>query len=355
MGGRLVVAAFLAAAAGCQGSDSLGGPGKTGSGGTTGTGGGAGGYPMPTGTGGTATGGTGCGGSNVQSGPLKPIPPNVLILMDRSASMNGDADGASCPGGCGASSKWSVLTAAVENLMAQYPQIHWGLALYGSDDACGVGIGPVVGNAAGTAGMISAALAATTLGGEAPTGDAVTNAVADLEMVTDELPRELLLVSDGHSGCFGDAGTSEAVTTIGLTWSEDQFPTFVLGPAPGADTTASAALEQMAEAGGEPGPIAGRAYYTPTEIGPGFAPLVSCMLAVPLLPDGVSEVAVSVTLDGQPTKVPQDPTNGWTFRNSAMQAIILHGSYCAAVTSGTATDVTFFYVCDSAGPITIGG
>ena len=41
------------------------------------------------------------------------VPPDILILLDRSGSMNEDLSGMSCTGGCGAMSKWSITTAAL--------------------------------------------------------------------------------------------------------------------------------------------------------------------------------------------------------------------------------------------------
>src|ERR1700689_3740890 len=110
------LAASLAACAGCFGGESLGN--HTGAGGSGGS--------SPTGGVGGDVGGTsgGIGGDigpgepfcGVGTTPVQPPTSDVLILMDRSSSMNDDSNEMTCTGGCGATSKWSLLSAAVENL-----------------------------------------------------------------------------------------------------------------------------------------------------------------------------------------------------------------------------------------------
>jgi hypothetical protein len=272
--------------------------------------------------------------------------------MDRSSSMNDDSDGTSCAGGCGANSKWSLLSTAVDDLVALYPRIIWGLAFYASDDACGTDVGPVIPLGPDQAGSIAAALGAATLGGEAPTGDAITSAVADLQVVNDGHAKYILLVSDGHSGCAGDAGTAEAAVSIAGAQNGNGIPTFVLGPTPGADTAANTALDQMAQSASEAAPAVGRSYYTPTDIVPAFRPVAGCVLSLTGVPVGLTNVAVAFTLaDGSLVEVPEDPTNGWTYTDTSMTAIVLAGTYCTELNDGTATSATLYYACTGPDPI----
>lgn len=60
-----------------------------------------------TGTGGTSTT---CGQAAVT---INPLPPDILIVEDRSGSMNDDQTDAPCTGGCGARSKWALVTAVI--------------------------------------------------------------------------------------------------------------------------------------------------------------------------------------------------------------------------------------------------
>src|SRR3954469_9126379 len=92
---------------------------------------------------------------------------DILVGMDRWSSRNEDSNEMNCPGGCGSSSKWALLSAAIDRLVAAHPSVSWGLALFGSDDACGVTPGVAVDVAQDAASSIEHALAATTPGGDA--------------------------------------------------------------------------------------------------------------------------------------------------------------------------------------------
>ena len=71
------------------------------------------------------------------------LPPDVLILLDASGSMNNTTDDLSCGGGCGAASKWAQLTPALDALVAENEStVNWGLKMFAdSDAACGVSSG----------------------------------------------------------------------------------------------------------------------------------------------------------------------------------------------------------------------
>jgi len=71
----------------------------TGSGGVTGNGTGIGLTSGGGGDVGTGTGGMTCGQSSV---PVMPEPPDILIIQDKSGSMDEDDTGTSCNNGCGA-------------------------------------------------------------------------------------------------------------------------------------------------------------------------------------------------------------------------------------------------------------
>ena len=197
--------ALCAVSAGCLGGESLGahhptgaaGTGVSSRGGANGAGGGGGdgdvGGTSATGGGGVlgtggdvGQGGTGpaqfCGEAG-QPFALPPAP-DVLILLDRSSSMNDDSNGMTCTGGCGPSSKWAVLSAAINNLIRGNLSVNWGLALYPSDDACGVTAGAAVDttqDSASSIESIGSVLAATTPGGDAPTAAAIYAASAYLQ------------------------------------------------------------------------------------------------------------------------------------------------------------------------------
>src|SRR6186713_2000846 len=155
---------------------SLGGGCDVGGGNLTGTGGGtlatgAGGATVMTGSGGgivTGSGGAGLGGAAGRSDPRNwcgqdypaaRLPPDIMVVLDTSASMNDGFDGP-CASGCGAQSKWSAARSILESaVMADSPHARWGLQLFtsGGGNACAPG-GVTVPLADVTATSISSAL-----------------------------------------------------------------------------------------------------------------------------------------------------------------------------------------------------
>jgi hypothetical protein len=162
----------------------------------------------------------------------------------------------SCTGGCGGSSKWALLTAAVDKLVVGIGSVNWGLMFFGTDDACGTNLSPAVATVpSGASSMaIVGALRVATPGGDAPTTAALSAAVQYLGSLSDESPKYVLLVTDGKPGCSSDPGTANF-----------SFPTFVLAAVAPSDTTAIAALTQMAVNGGQPQEGGANAFYTTTD------------------------------------------------------------------------------------------
>ena len=99
------------------------------------------------------------------------VPPDMLIVLDRSGSMNEDLSGTMCANGCGASSKWSIATSTLRAFLPTVEGIvNWGLKLFASpDNVCIVSntaeIAPQINNAA----AINARLMTTEAGSSTPT------------------------------------------------------------------------------------------------------------------------------------------------------------------------------------------
>ena len=127
-----VAAALVLAACGFTPGQGVGGDGGAGTTGNQGRGG----FYLAGSTG-TGTGGVGMTGTaggmmcGETSRPTTKLPPNILIVLDASGSMNQDANNATCgtgmTTGCGANSKWALLTPALSHVGIQ-PEI--GLADY---------------------------------------------------------------------------------------------------------------------------------------------------------------------------------------------------------------------------------
>ena len=137
------------------------------------------------------------------------------------------------------------------------------------------------------------------------------------------------------------------------------FPTFVIGI--GNVTTAQNTLNQFAINGGEAQTGGATSYYAATDEASLEAALskivgmvASCTIPLTGAPADKTNVAISVKdSSGKPTKVPMDPTNGWSYTSAAQDTIQLNGSYCDGVKSGTYSDVQFVYACSGSPPICI--
>ena len=73
-----------------------------------------------------------------------PLPPDILIIQDRSGSMDWSAD-ATCMRNCGANSRWSQVTAALNQVVSTTDtMVNWGLKFFGSSNSCTVTPAPEV-------------------------------------------------------------------------------------------------------------------------------------------------------------------------------------------------------------------
>jgi len=380
---------LIASTVGCGFSPgSVGSPGQiTGAGGSgTGTGGagltgsGAGGFGLSSGNGGssggdssgsggdvgiTGSGGTSCGQTNID---IMPLPPDILIVQDRSLSMTDDDNDLPCAGGsasgngnCGAASKWSQTTTALNTVLGQTDSsVNWGLYWLGDETAqCGVSANPAVRIEPSGYNDISGAFAANTFTGQpgTPTAAVMKSAVAYMKTLTDPNPKYLLLATDGEPNCPNGAQTlntnddTGAETAVANAFAAG-FPTFVVGIATTTDAGATNALNAMAVAGGEPQANAATQYYAVTDSASLVTALnsilgivASCKVSLAGAPSNLDNVAVSAQdPTGARVEIMQDPTNGWSL-DATKANIVLNGTACDELQNGSYTSFQFIYAC----------
>jgi von Willebrand factor type A domain-containing protein len=336
---------------GTSGSGGSGGMSTGGSGGGTG---GAGGVAGGGGSGGTAgtggaggTGGTGGSNCGERDFMLQHLPPDLMIVLDKSGSM---AD----PPSTGGNSKWSQVTSAlVSSIQMSQSQIRWGLMFFPFDNACATASGPNVTCGDNNALTIQLAIGFQQPGGSTPTADAVRHAATHLAGLSDPNPRYIVLATDGEPNCAGgdpntadNAGAEAAVSQAAAMG----IHTFVIGIS--ADAAADAVLSQMAMNGGEA--RAAAPYYYSVNSQADFVAainaitgqVVSCTFAVPTPPPDPSLVRVQANgMD-----VPRDPThtNGWDF-GPMNQSITFYGMWCDRLRSGSITTIHAIYGCPPPG------
>jgi hypothetical protein len=348
------------------------GTGGAGAGGATGLGGanvsGAGGVPGSGGDVGLGTGGMpqNCGQTNVS---VMPLPPDILIVQDRSLSMTDNSDGQPCTGGtvqgngnCGATSKWAQVTAAITQALGQtQATVNWGLMFLGDEaTVCGAATAPVVDVGPGSASLISTAFSSVQFTGQVgtPTTAVLDNAVQYLQGLTDPNPKYLLLATDGEPNCAGGSASAGATDALGAEGAVSAalaagFPTFVVGIATTSDAAANAALNVMAMDGGEAQTGAATQYYAVTDTAGLVSVLqkiigltASCTIPLTGVNGTLDKVAVSAKdAAGNTIEIMQDATNGWSYTDASMTAIVLNGDACNNLQSVTYTDFQFIYTC----------
>jgi len=352
----LQASALLLGCAGVHGGGSPSDGGGTGAGADGGPGASGGARPGATGGGGraddvTPTPPPSCG---ITTHSAERLPPDVLIVLDRSLSMNDqvmpvmDLNGllncllaGPCP------SKWADMTKAIQaSVSTSGNTIDWGLKFFPDDGACGVTDTAAVPVAPNNATAVNGAIAATQPGGATPTSAALASAGRYLMGLTDANPRYVVLATDGQPNCAGgNMGTADDAAAIAAVTSlaGAGIPVFVIGIA--TQGTADATLTSMAMAGGKA--RAATPPYYPVAVSADLVAalaaiggqVVSCTFAIPPPPDPGN---VAVDADGM--RVPKDPSNGWQY-GPGMTSIVLTGSWCANLQNGTLTTVQAKFAC----------
>ncbi|HMF39214.1 MAG TPA: hypothetical protein VKQ32_00905 [Polyangia bacterium] len=338
-----------------SGSAAAGGPLGSGASSGTGTGLVSGGGAQ---SGSANNGGMNCATVNQ---PVNKLPPDILLIQDKSGSMADSADG-SCTQNCGMNSKWSQMTAGLMQVLTSTDMgVNWGLKWFASPNGgtCGVNQGADVPIAAMNAARINTAIMGQNPSSSTPTRMAVNAGAAYMMTVNDANPKFLLLATDGLPNCIptNNGGTCtnncqtsdmqgaiDAVTTA----AGMGFPTFVVGIATTSDPTSDATLNAMAMMGGKP-QANGPPYYYPVanqqDLVNALGSIVSiastCVFTIPQPPNNsTDQTHIGVQVNG--TDLPQDTShaNGWDFSGTGQ--VTVYGSQCNAIMAGTATVAIVF-------------
>jgi hypothetical protein len=293
------------------------------------------------------------------------LPPDILIVQDKSGSMDDSADG-TCTSNCGTKSKWSQVTAALKQVVSMTDMnVNWGLKFFSDNGHCGANGAPAVAIGAGKAAAISTAIGNAKPGGNTPTRDAVSTGAAYLMGVSDMNPKYLLLATDGLPNC--PAGCSltnpssactmtdnpaedKAATDAVATAAANGVPVFVIGV---GMTGADATLNAMAVAGGMPQTGAATSFYSVTDTASLVSALnailgrvASCKFNVGDAPNSMTSVD-QIDVYGDSTLIGKDTShaNGWDYTNTSHTAIEVYGPQCDAILSGAIKNVTITFRC----------
>lgn len=287
---------------------------------------------------------------------IENVPPNVMILLDRSGSMDGSVPDTDL-------NRWEVAVQVVDTVTTAFDStINFGLATYSSCVGGGCSAGTIVVpilplNAANIQGFLDTTAGEGSSDGmqqgpngtrylcdsgdpETSTGVSLQGLVGETTLQDPERSNAVLLITDGgESGeCTDDVdGPGGAAALFGQT-----VP--VLTFAVGFGDAVGEQLEEIAIAGGtEHGLPADDPASLQMALETALQTVASCTFALDQVPEDLSEVYVFFDLD--PAGVPMDPINGWTY-DPATNSVTFHGTACDAIKAGTVVDIDMVYGCN---------
>jgi hypothetical protein len=284
----------------------------------------------------------GCGG---QAYSAQNVPPNVLIVLDRSDSMNDpiNNDG----------TKWQVALAAINTILATYgDQVRFGLALFpGENQSCsqGMSCGPgvvFIDVGAGTSMGINDFLAqASTCHFGTPTAEMLTTLVTDPQLGDTQRSNSVLLITDGMSTCNDPV----PVVTM-LRGRTPEVRTFVIGFGDAVDPQE---LTDMAQAGGT-ARMGTPAYYqadSAADLGNALGSIVGSVLSCSYQLDARPPDPDQLYVYFDRTLVGRDAAdmNGWDY-DMATNQVTFYGAACDVLKTGQVTDLAIVYGCPRSMP-----
>ncbi len=282
-------------------------------------------------------------------------PPDLLIVLDRSGSMDLNLDTIPLPIG---ESRWDIMEDAIESISTTYnTNIRFGLTAFpGGGDICGITAGADVAIADSNAAAINSWMSSNSPTGNTPAHLALQNALN----IYSGLPvnpggRYVLFATDGAPNCGGnpvdpEAGSGDETVAAVEALRAQGIDTFVLGFGSSFFGLDTGVLEDAAQAGGQPAPGGPPHYYHADDAPSLEAALMAIAggIVVPSCSFEVSETPpepdrVTVSIAGTP--IPRDPghNNGWDYHPDE-STITFFGEACEAVQEGE-TNVSFVFGC----------
>lgn len=294
-------------------------------------------------------------GAQTEEIPLVELKSDLLIVLDRSGSMDSPPGLIPLPF---QPTKWDIMKDALNSIVSTYDtNIRFGLTAFpnGSSDICGITPGADVPVDFGQAASISSWLGSNSPKGSTPAHLALQNA-ANIFASLPSNPggQYVLFATDGEPNCGGNpvvaskgSGTETVAAVQAL--AAQGVTTFVLGfGSPlGLDT---GVLNDSAQAGGKPKPSGPPYYYEAAdaaslttalmEIAGGIV-VPSCSFELAEVPDDPDLATVSVN----GTAIPRDTghNDGWDYHPDT-STITFFGAACDLVQAGN-TNVSFVFGC----------
>lgn len=296
-----------------------------------------------------------CGGFAFE---IEAIPPNLMILLDRSGSMDGGVDGTN-------QNRWEVAKQAIAQVTTTFDDsIRFGLATYSSCVGNGCSAGSIVipisannaapindflattagegsGDGMGTNGSGQTRYLCDSGDPETSTGKSLAGLVAEPSLADVERTNAVMLITDGsESGECIDNGVNGPSGASMLLAQDPPVLTYAVGFV-GANESE---LQAIAAAGGT-----NQSYFAsnPAMLEAAFDSIAqavtSCTFTLDQVPPDPS--LIFVFFDKDPAGVPNDPGNGWTY-DPATNTITFHGQACMDIQSGAVVEIDIVYGCN---------
>jgi hypothetical protein len=292
----------------------------------------------------------GCGSSEFT---IAEQPPNVMILLDRSASMDGDAGG---------DTRWNVAKKAIETLTAEFDdRVRFGLATYSSCIEGGCSAGAVVVPIAAHNGQAIVDFLATTVDErsgdgreltddgkikylcdtgdpETPTGKSLAALVGEKSLLDATRDNAVVLLTDGEENeecadeCDGPCGAKR------LLAQTPAVKTYVIGLGVNPDD-----LDAIAAAGDTEHAIGTADEHELSDaFGQVARAVASCDYAVEDQAQDGTDLYVFFNNDPKPLERSDD--DGWSFDAEAHR-LRFHGDACTQIETGSVKDIDVVYGC----------
>jgi hypothetical protein len=296
-----------------------------------------------------------CGGFVFE---IEAVPPNLLVLLDRSGSMDGSVSGTS-------DNRWEVAKQAVGQVTSAFnTSIRFGLATYSACLSGGCSAGTIEvpiadDNALSINQFLSNTVGQGSSNGQAldgqgrvqylcdsgdpetSTGKSLAAFVGEASLLDPERQNAILLITDGsESGECIDNSIDGPAGAASLFAQNPPVRTFAVGFV-GAN---EGELAQIATAGGTD-----QSYFAndPTMLQEALdqiaASVASCTFSLDQVPPDAAEIYVF--FDKDPMGVPNDMGDGWTY-DEATNSVTFHGASCEAIQSATVTDIDIVFGCN---------
>jgi hypothetical protein len=307
---------------------------------------------------------TTCGIMGIQTAGTIREPVDILLVLDRSESMNKCIDndcycdpahvgwGSSvCSNSSTCTTRWESLISAVTATLSSTTDINWGLKFFSSPNSynCGVNSVVEVQISSSSASTIQSLIARIVPNYNTPTASAISAATVYLKTVTDKYNKVILLSTDGEPNCAAghsdDTIDMEGTFTAIAAAATAGFPVYVVGIGPSVGN-----LDNFAKAGGTGNYYPATSPQAMTDALKSISKVVvTCTFMFSTIPPDIDNIAVYLDKG----LVTNSASDGWSLGANS-QSVVLNGSYCDKITSGQASTVQVLWGCpDYTPPSTI--